>query len=729
MAGFENPEILGLLIVAVPAVYLALTNSDRYKRAVPAVRTLVIVLLVVAAASPFINAEQKASEQAEIVVLKDKSTSSSLMENPELEFDEVKTREKIIASGNNSDLRGGILRNLEPNTAYLAVSDFQSDTSLDGISQKFQQKNSSLNAIKTDMDEEAAVSIQGPASTVPGARNRFSVEVSSTQKVPEPRVKVDGQEAELQKEAEGRWSFTRSFSSQGSHRITATIKSRDEFGQNNRYFHAVEVTEKPEILIVGERGSLGSNLDEFYDVSYSGSIPEDLSDYYTVILKKKPSEEPVSYVSEGNGLVYTGEYGEELEILPVRESPGEPDAKGAKIVMAIDISKSTGESESIKKSKQIAYNLAEKLPFNNRVGAVAYNRDAYVVQKPRSLAKNREQLKRKISRLQTSGPSFHHNGLKGAKKLLNGTGNIILVTDGRIGGLGQNRNVDSKTKRTASNLQVQLITVGVGDGTDKRFLQEVAERGDGFHLDAKDSERLKFQFEGGGAEGENSPLVVVNPNHFITEELSLSTTSSAFSNVETKRGSKLLVTSSSGKPFLTTWRYGLGRVAAFSGGDTELTQLSRVDPRLLTRTVSWTAGDPKRKKDEWLEVENSRQPQPVNVQSSKPAGNLKRQGENLYTAEIRPETTGFHEFSGKTYSYSYTPEIEEVGYDSEMREIVRATGGTVYEPDETERIEEELKRFSEKKVVSKKSLSPHLLLLALVVLLAEIGYRKMNGRR
>lgn len=729
VGGFENPELLGLLVLALPGLYLAVRHDQRFRKIVSASNSILIVLLVLSAASPFINAEESTSKQPQITVLRDESTSADVLEEAEIEMENVEIREKVIASGNSSDLRHGMLRNLEPDKAYLAVSDFQSSSKLHGVADRFRSQNSTLNALKVETEDESSVKINGPESTVPGATNRFKVKVRSTSEIPEPEVTLDGETVELERTGNSTWSFTRTFSERGEHRVKASISTSDEFSQNNQYFHVVEVNKKPKILVLGEEGNLGDQIKNFYEVEHRSSLPEDLSPYYTVIMKKDPAEEPVEYVSRGNGVVYTADYKEELNTLPVKKVPESEQNKGAKVVLAIDISQGTGEEGTSKRIKQVAFNLVETLPFNNRVGAVAYNRDAYVMEKPESLAKNRDQLMQKISRLKPSGPSLHDNGIRGAKELLNGTGNIIMVTDGRIGGLGQNRDTGQKSRRLASELEVQLITVGVGDRRDENFLRDLANRGNGFYLDAEDSSRLQFQFEAGGAAGETVPLVIVNPDHFITDGLESSSSTSFFNSVEPRKGANLLVTGTNGKPFLSSWRYGLGRVAAFSGGESDLSQVSRTNPLMVTRTVSWSVGDPKRKQDKWLEIGNSRRPEEVKARSSYAAENFKRQGDNLYTSTLEPEETGFYEVAGKSYGYSYNSEIEKIGYSDSMEDIVRATGGNVYSTDQKQEIREDLQHTSKDKIVTKKPLSSYLLVLALLVFLGEVGYRKMNGKK
>ncbi|MDY6770172.1 MAG: VWA domain-containing protein, partial [Candidatus Nanohaloarchaea archaeon] len=575
MAGFQRPLALVLLVLVLPLLYSAVKRGDRFRQATTLLRAVLLVLLVVAVAGPTVTMQQQVHSQPRLTLLVDRSMSASVLERPSLRLDSVEVRRRTIAAGNTSDLKQGILRHLEPNTNYIAVSDFRSTASLDGVAERFNAVNSTLNVLELDAQKEAAVRVEGPETTVPGAETRFTVHVSSTGETATPQVQVDGTTVSLQESGESTWTFTRTFQSEGSHRITASIPVNDRYETNDRYFKAVEVAAKPEVLVVGNRGGMGAALEEFYDVTYRGELPEQLQDYYAVVLKKDV-EGLEQYAMQGNGVVYTGDPGDTvMDVLPVRNADTGEQSKGTTIVLAVDISVSTAQEGAVKRSKQIAYNLVELLPFNNRAGAVAYNRDAYLVSRPKPLSLHRSRLKEKIARLQPSGPSFHNAGLRGAAELINETGNIIWITDGKIGGLGANAQVPATTRRVARNLEARLITVAVGGDANTDFLRQVTDAANGMFLDASETGRLQFVFAAGGAAGKASRLVVVDPSHFITQRETLSAAVTGFDAVQPRRGANLLVTGTGGQPFLTAWRYGLGRVAAFSGGNRELTQLRR----------------------------------------------------------------------------------------------------------------------------------------------------------
>jgi len=729
LGGFENPVFLGFIILAVPALYFGFRSGEKFNIIVGVTKFLTISLLVVAAAAPFIQADQSVMEEPEIVLLSDESTSAELLKRPDFNFEEVKVERKIIASGNNSDLKQGLMRNLEENKAYLLVSDLQSSSNLEEVSQKFRQKNSTLNAFNASTKEDASVSIEGPSSTVPGAENSFRVKTHSTAEAPEPEVTLDGENVDLERTSGNSWKFKKTFQTEGGHAIEASIDPNDYFEQNNQFYKTVNVREKPEILLVGQKASLGSELEQFYDVTYRDSIPDDLSDYYTVISKKPFSDVDVAdYIVEGNGLVYTGPP-EERNVLPTRPINKEDQSKGATIMLAIDISTSTGETGSVKEEKQIAYSLVDKMGYNNKVGAVAYNQDSYLLTEPKPLSRNRNTLKQQISQLETGGNTFHHKGLRGAANSLNNTGNIILITDGEITNYGRNANTVSKSKNIASRLDVRLLTVGVGEDINEDFLQDLARRGNGDYLESDDSGRLSFRFGAGGTEGGSERIVVVDKSHFITQNLEADTSISGYPPVEEKLGSDLLVTSNTGKPYLTTWRYGLGKVASFTGGTNDLGELLTYDPKLATRTVSWTVGDPQRKQDKWIDVEDSREGDKVEIRASYQIDGLSRQSKDLYTGELEPEEIGFRSFSNTTYGYNYNREIQEIGYNRNLKDLVQSTGGTVYSPDQTEEIKEDVKNFSNKKVTQKKSVADYFIIAALLIFLSEVGYRKVRGKK
>ncbi|MFQ3275100.1 MAG: hypothetical protein ACI9LV_000946 [Candidatus Nanohaloarchaea archaeon] len=748
MISFSEPHFLLLATLAIPMIYLAFNRRTRFKKVTSATKAGFIILIAAALASPSITVSEERNTQDRLVILEDNSRSAELLEEVKLDFENIETERRTIASGNSSDLSAGILQNVEEDKSYLLISDLQSSDSMKGTTTEIRKRNASVNLLKPETEDEYSIKIEGPDTTYPGAENTFTVRVkSNTDNIPIPQISLNGEPVENEKvQGEDAWQVTKTFEKEGYNTIQASIAADDRFSDNNQYFKAVEVTEKPEILVLGGSGRISQEFSDFYSFDHHDTIPEDLSPYYAVIAKKpfEPSQ-LAGYTAEGNGLIYTGEYEQENQILPVSKTDNQQ-SQGAKIVLAIDVSYSAGNCVSVegdepgedylecgegtvKESIQIAYSLIDTLPYINRVGVVAFNDKAIPVSQIAPLSENREDIKNSLSRVQTSGSTYYHKGLRGGKEMLDGSGNLILITDGQAHAASEGVNSLEKSRDIASNLGgTKLITVGVGEERNKKFLRDLAKRGNGKYLDARDSGRLRFQFAAGGTESEAETLYVVDKEHFITRDIEAEGTLSAFDAVEPKSSARTLVTSDQGKPFLTTWRYGLGRVAAFSGGEDDLGATMYRDSDLVSRTLSWAAGEPQRKEQERIDIENTEKGETVQVTANYPVEELDRQNENRYTGTLEPEKLGFHQFKDAIYGYNYNSEVDNIGYN-DAEEFASSAGGTVFTPDQKEKIEESVQEFNNEKIEKQREISNYFLAAALLVFLSEIGYRKRRGKK
>src|SRR3972149_583920 len=63
------------------------------------------------------------------------------------------------------------------------------------------------------------------------------------------------------------------------------------------------------------------------------------------------------------------------------------------------------------------------------------------------------------------------------------------------------------------------------------------------------------------------PLTAVDSNHFITKYVNISASVTGFNDVTPKLGSDRLGATTRGKPIITPWGFGLGRVASFTTDD------------------------------------------------------------------------------------------------------------------------------------------------------------------
>ena len=730
----QNPEFLLLLPLVLLALKL-IPRGEAYTKKISVLRTISIVLLVAAAASPAITQVEEATTEQNMNILIDNTTSTQVLEK-EVPVDGRRT---VFASGNSSRIFSQAASSLERNSYNVLVTDAQTGEEAGSLVRTAKQKNATVSVYAPDTREETAVRIEGPSTTVPGAANSFTVRTSSTTDAVPVNITVDG-EVVFTGKINDSYIFTEKFES-GEHTIQARLRTDDIFSRNDRFYKTVEVEEKPEVLSIGESGTLEQNLEKFYEVDNREILPQDLDHYYSVILKKPVRNSRLkNYIAEGNGAVYTGSMENPPDYLPVERFKSEEEETGARVIILIDISASTancqsggdvcyeigGKGKVSKESIRIAYSLVDGLKKSNEVGVVAYSDDSYLVAEPQSLSFSREAIKSKISKISPSGPSYHDLGLRGAAQLAEENDTVVMLSDGRIGSYSRS-NIAFKTRNEANAMDAKLITVGMGEEPNEPLLEDIAETTGGYYLENSETGRLKFRFGAGGGESEYTPVAVVNPNHFITSGVELDGATTGFKPVRPKDSARLLVSGSNGAEFLTSWRYGLGRVAAFSAGGENLDRTVETDPELVSRTVSWSVGDPKRKQDRWVRVEDARVPESPEARASYQAGNLSSDG-NVYSLQLERPGLGVHSWRNETYAYNYRPELEKVGLDRDkLQEIAQSTNGTVFTPENIQEASQEVTQI-DREVERRVSLAPYLLSAALIFFLVEVGYRKRNGR-
>jgi Mg-chelatase subunit ChlD len=725
MIGFETPAVL-LLIPLAMFIGVKIFDLEGLKRKIGFLNLITVILIILAISGPSIQIENAESETRGPTVFVDSSESSQLIKDwrNQLENENFNIK-RFDPSSEGFEPR--LKAQMRPGEDYIFVSDLQFESDLP---QYFVENNISVDLIRPEMEDEAAVTINGPDRTVIGAENSFTVDVESTNDV-EPEVRV-GLEEDIVESGSPPVELDLEFDEEGYRNIWAEISYNDTFSENNRYYRAVKVREKPEIATVGQRGSLEDELSEFYNIADYSSMPDDPEEYEALIAKKPiKGNEIENYLMNGGGMMYTGD-DYTPEYLPVTESESSQETNAPLIIFVIDISVSADESGATEAAKQIAYSLTEGLPDNSRVGLVAYNRYAYDMAEPELLATSEEDLQDKISRLKPEGPTFHNRGLRGARAMIEengGKGNILMISDGKISRLAERNDVRRKSFTQASLLDGKLIAIGVGDqypqeidAEDKRFLRSTAERSKGgFYVDGHQSGKIELTFDAGGGTDKSNPIVISDSNHFITEDKELDGTVSQVNGVRPLGSASVLVSTSGGDPVLTTGRYGLGRVAAYSAGNPNLESLMASDPSLVGRTMSWVTGPVR--SDEW--VEGSRVTENIVAVSRTEKEGYSRQRENRYTRSLSYNGTGLYESGNLQYSVNYRPEIEEIGYNNDVIPAF-TVNGSVYDVEDAGVLLDSVETVSDERTES-VYLTPYILGAAILSYLGFVGMRKRNG--
>jgi hypothetical protein len=231
---------------------------------------------------------------------------------------------------------------------------------------------------------------------------------------------------------------------------------------------------------------------------------------------------------------------------------------------------------------------------------------------------------------------------------------------------------------------------------------------------------------------------VVDKNHYITADLNLNTTITGFNDVTPKSGAQRLVAMPDGKPVLTVWRYGLGRVAALTtddGNDWAGRLYASPSSQLISSAVNWAVGDPRPETDR-VEAEDGWQGTPMqitinsNARPSLPGADVEKVGDNLYEATFTPNSSGIYYIGNYGIAVNYPLEYRDIGFNPGLSSLIKANGGKVFTEEEARRsLVVEASRVSQRTVQERVSRRDILLLLALLVFLSEIVYRRLSEIR
>ncbi len=734
------------------------------------IRSLILALVLIAIASPFLLETKTVKGNPRITILVDNSSSLNLYEQGiEKELDN-KLKSKIpvyirhITAGDKSAIGDGILNNIERDENVLVITDgnnndgkFLGDVMLLASSLNATVSTLSMEPVRSDV----GVQIIGPDEAIRDTEEVFIVKVSNVGKnVPYTlEVRFDDEIVIAKSDDKSNTFNLNKKLSEGYHKISAellNVGSNDYFSQNNKYYKTVKVVPRPRVLLVSDKNSpLASELDRIYDITPASTIPSDLSSYLAVILNDIPANKFLphvdslsNYVSDGNGLFVIG--GENSydrgaykgtlidTLLPVKIGAGEESEKSdVYIVIVIDISHGTAEYVDVEKAQAVS--IIESLDKKNNVGVIAFNTVPYKVADIKPLSEHKEELVDKVSRLVFDGQSFFNLGIDGGNKMLRdvaGGKNIILITDGKT---TYDKLMDNtkESARQAAARGMKVYVAGVGDRRNDEFLAEVAELGEGIYFPVDASNKLKIIF-GEPEDKEDkeflNKLILLDTTHFITYNQTLDVVVSGYNYIIPKAASRLLITTNKNIPIMVAWRFGLGRVISLATDDGskwggEL--LTKENSKVLTKAINWVIGDLARKKNFDVKIRDTTLDSPmiINVVSNTLPHHEKlsfiKTDVNLYNAKYDPTRTGFYNFLGADVAVNYKDEFKDLEVNAEFIKLVEQTQGKVFDKNDIDGILEFVKEKSKRIKVDTTAFKWPFLVAALILFLAEIGLRRL----
>ena len=239
-------------------------------------------------------------------------------------------------------------------------------------------------------------------------------------------------------------------------------------------------------------------------------------------------------------------------------------------------------------------------------------------------------------------------------------------------------------------------------------------------------------------------------DHFITKNVNFTNaTITGYNDVTPKGGAERLVITTTGKPVLTTWRFGLGRVAAFTTDDGEgegsrwaTAIYNGSSAKLISGTTNWAIGNPRAEEGAVLDSPDTWLGTPSNltltmydegIPQLKLDGSsldLALTGRNTYETNVNPETIGIHDLSGYPLAVNYQLEYRDVGLNKDIEPLILATGGKIYtEKDARALLLKDARQNSVRQSDEPVSLKVYVLLAALVLYLGEIIARRIREMR
>jgi Ca-activated chloride channel family protein len=357
---------------------------------------------------------------------------------------------------------------------------------------------------------------------------------------------------------------------------------------------------------------------------------EDLSDVDLVVLANAPAasiggsralqpaflDDLARFVDNGGGLIVTGGpmaydmggYGQSKldRVLPVKLDPVDPEVQsGATIIIVLDRSGSMSAMVGFSKTKMqladegAAASIALLRPFD-RVGVMSVT-ETVRWEVPTQPVRDPASLKRKVLRVRADGGGiFVYTALDAAYKALETVDtplkHVILFSDAAdseekvkgipFGGGPGPTSQDYARKQRLDGVTTSVIGIGTDDDIDTPFLKELAKAGGGrFYLTA-DATKLRALFVEETERLVDSSLheVKFRPtlarNHPIVREIDYGTGPqlTGYQEVEARPTAEVVLMGPEQHPLLTTWRYGLGHVVAWS---------SDAGPRWSEKWLTW----------------------------------------------------------------------------------------------------------------------------------------------
>lgn len=550
-----------------------------------------------------------------------------------------------------------------------------------------------------------------------------------------------------------------------AYRVSVESQVEDALPGNNEAMAVVDVRGRMRLLYVDTDANDGGSLPtamrmEGMELDWRppASLPtrlDELAGYDAVVLSEVTAaqlREPFmglvrEYVDKlGGGLVMLGGpssfgvggyFKSPLEdLLPVRlRAPDEEEKQSAAVALVLDRSGSMA-GEKLEMAKSAAIATAEVLGRNDHIGVYAFDSEAKVVA-PMTRLTSMATVAGQIGALTAGGGTNLEPAFQAAREALRRVKarvkHMILMTDGQTSGGGY------ETVASACRAEGMTIsTVALGEGAHAGLLQAIAAAGGGQSYTTLTPDGITRIFtqdtlmHTGRMLREEPFETRVAERHPMLEGVAVEKAPPLLGYVKTMRrvSAQTPLLTDAGDPLLAHWRFGLGKVTAFTsdaksrwgslwvsrwpdytrfwsqvlretarpaqGGRMDLRVESREGEARLVVDLLEDGGT--RKTDALVEAEVFRLglASASGAMQSQARVRLHAVGPGLYEGAFEPEESGVFLVRAQAGSETATAgwvhqTAAEAGWgrvnESLLRELARVTGGTWLEPGETPRLE------------------------------------------
>lgn len=779
----DRPEILLIFIPLVIVLFIILSinfvkfeKEDKtgiiiYRVLMFFSRAVITALLVFALAGPYITKSEISAGTPEINILYDNSSSMGLFAGEgyginadalkkELE-QHVPANIKYIAAGTTSMLGDEIFRQLHKKNLLL-ITDANNDERsmrLKDVVTYAKKFNTTINAIKLDeLRPDASISLSAPYTAIVDTEYVFSVWLNNAKEAVDIAVKIDGETVYSKSTGEEETIIKHKFKVKGEHKITAEIKADDLYDTNNRYYHVVDVVDKPYVLYLSDRASYVDNiLETRYTVHKVGAMPSSqatISKYYSIVINDKMNDVTYQqaeilekYTDDENGLVVIG--GENSfnrntpidMLLPVQR--GEVEEKGGNFNFILLLDMSGYISSRIVREELAAMeiiNLFAMSKENVKVGIVEFAHIAEAVSELKDakahkdeyyLEMNNHHDQNNIEGIPWYRPSEFQRGLKKAGEMLKGiegNNNIIVVSDGAIREKVFKQALDEIKSLRENGVRIHAFNLKNDEFDDaplKRIRQTISGSGRGMFME--DISDVKNLFE--------KNLIISNPNHWITRNLGISGALTRYNSVIPTASADMLVSTGTGAPVITVNAYNkVGVVSTDDGKEWAKDMYLAQNIFIMHRLMDWSVGDPNRKRDEYVRVKDAIVNRETKVEykgKKQPATDMCSfyPVEDHYECYIIPKNAGFDKILGKEFGVNYDNEYRYIGYNERaIRELTEETGGLIFGAGDLNGMVEKAKSKAEVDTIVKRFLDWYLIIAAMALFLIEVLARRMREK-